>query len=94
MDSYLENVLDRYVIATLSNPTAYLIFKDDKITFTNQIYRATKTVGKATANNIKNEFYAYTGRSDVELVVLPVKISYEILKEENVVKGEQVELLS
>ncbi len=52
MDSCLESVLDRYVIATLSNPTAYLIFKDDKITFTNQIYRATKSVGRTTANNI------------------------------------------
>lgn len=94
MDSYLESVLDRYVIATLSNPTAYLIFKDDKITFTNQIYRATKTVGKTTANNVKNEFYAYTGRSDVELVVLPVKISYEILKEESRARDESIELLS
>ena len=94
MDSYLESVLDRYVIATLSNPTAYLIFKDDKITFTNQIYRATKSVGRTTANNIKNEFYAYTGRTDVELVILPVKISYEIIKEKNKIEGESIEVLS
>lgn len=94
MDSYLESVLDRYVIATLSNPTTYLIFKDDKIRFTNQISRATKTAGRITANNIKSEFYAYTGRTDVELVVLPIKISYEVVKEENKVEGEYIELLS
>ena len=94
MDSYLESVLGRYVIATLTNPTTYLIFKDDNITFTKQISRATKTAGRATANAIKNEFYAYTGRTDVELVVLPVKISYEILKEENKSEGDYIELLS
>ena len=93
MDSYLESVLGRYVIATLSSPTTYLIFKDDNITFTKQISRATKTAGRTTANTIKNEFYAYTGRTDVDLVVLPVKISYEILKEENKFEDDYNELL-
>lgn len=94
MNNYLEGVLDRYVIATLSNPTTYLIFKDKNIKFTEQIYRATKTTGRNTANAIKNEFYAYTGRTDIELVVLPIKISYEIVREENVIEGGCVELLS
>lgn len=92
MNNYLESVLDRYVVATLDNPTAYLIFKDDNITFTKQISRATKTAGRNTANTIKNEFYAYTGRTDIELVVLPIRISYEILKEENEVEGDYIEL--
>jgi hypothetical protein len=94
MNNYLESTLCRYVIATLDNPTTYLIFKDENITFTKQISRATKTAGKNTANAIKNEFYAYTGRTDIELVVLPVKISYEIIKEESEIEGEYVELLS
>lgn len=94
MNNYLESTLDRYVVATLDNPTNYLIFKDDNITFTKQISRATKTAGKITANTIKNEFYAYTGRTDIELVVLPIKISYEIVKEENNIEGEYIELLS
>lgn len=94
MNDYLESVLDRYVIATLGNPTTYLIFKDENVTFTNQISRATKTAGKATANAIKNEFYAYTGRTDIELVVLPIRISYEIIKEGNEFEGEYIELLS
>lgn len=94
MNSYLEGVLDRYVVATLDTPTTYLVFKDENITFTKQIYRATKTVGRNTANSIKNEFYACTGRIDIELVVLPIKISYEIIKEENHTEGESIELLS
>ena len=94
MNNHLESILDRYVVATLNNPTTYLIFKDGNITFTNQISRATKTAGRTTANAIKNEFYAYTGRTDIELVVLPIKISYEIIKEKNNVEGEYIELLS
>lgn len=92
MNNYLESIIDRYVIATMDNPTTYLIFKDGNITFTKQISRATKTAGRTTANAIKNEFYAYTGRSDIELVILPVRISYELLKEESKVKGEYIEL--
>ena len=94
MNNYLESTLDRYVIATLDFPTTYLIFKDENITFTGQISRATKTAGRNTANAIKNEFYAYTGRTDIELVVLPIKISYEIVKENSEFEGECIELLS
>ena len=94
MSNYLEGTLDRYVIATLGEPTTYIVFKDENITFTKQIYRATKTAGRNTANAIKNEFYAYTGRTDIELVVLPIKISYEIVREENKTEGEYIELLS
>ena len=94
MTGYLESTLNRYVIATMDNPTSYLVFKDENITFTKQISRATKTAGRNTANTIKNEFYAYTGRTDIELAVLPIRISYELLKEENEFEGEYVELLS
>lgn len=94
MNDYLESTLYRYVIATLDSPTNYLVFKDENITFTKQISRATKTAGKTTANTIKNEFYAYTGRTDIELVILPIRISYEIVKEENETEGEYIELLS
>lgn len=94
MNNYLEGTLDRYVIATLESPTTYLIFKDNNITFTKHIHRATKTAGRTTANAIKNEFYAYTGRTDVELVILPIRISYELLNEETIIKGETIECLS
>ena len=94
MYNYLEGTLERYVIATLDNPTTYLVFKDDNITFTRQLYRATKTAGRNTANTIKNEFYAYTGRTDIDLVVLPIRITYEIINEDNEIEGEYIEVLS
>ena len=94
MNDYLESTLYRYVIATLDSPTNYLVFKDENITFTKLISSAKKTTGMITANTIKNEFYAYTGRTDIELIVLPIRISYEIVKEENETEGEYIELLS
>lgn len=94
MENFLESVLDRYVIATLDNPTKYLIFKDDNITFTKHITRATKTAGRTTAQAIKNDFYAYTGRTDMELVILPIRIGYEIIREEPMIEGEISEVLS
>lgn len=83
MKKYLENVLNRFVIATLETPTRYLIFKDNNITFTKHIVKSTKSASRNTARTIRDEFYAYTGMTDVELVILPLKISYEIIQEEN-----------
>ena len=94
MNDYLEYVLERYVIATTDSPTKYLVFKDDRISFTKHISNATKTAGRITANTIRNEFYAFTGRDDIELVVLPIRISYEIIREEDSIEGECIELLS
>ena len=94
MNNYLEYVLERYVIATTGSPTKYLVFKDDRISFTKHISSATKTAGRITANTIKNEFYAFTGRNDIELVVIPIKISYELLREETEPEGDYIELLS
>ena len=94
MNDYLEYVLERYVIATTDSPTKYLVFKDDRISFTKHISNATKTAGRITANTIRNEFYAFTGRDDIELVVVPVIISYELIKEGFESEGDFVELLS
>lgn len=94
MVGYLESVLMKYVIATVDAPTTYLVFQDGKILFTKHISRATKTVKRGTADSIVREFYAYTGRTDVELVVVPVRISYELLQDEDTIEGEDYELLS
>ena len=88
MQNYLESILERYVLATMDNPTRYLIFKSDKVSFTQHISRATKTTGRKTAQNIRDEFYAYTGMTDIELAVLPVKISYELVLEDSVIEGD------
>ena len=95
MENYTENVLNRFVIATLENPTRYLIFKDDKISFTNNIARSTKSVSRTTAQVIRDEFYAYTGMNNIDLVILPIKISYEIIYEEYPdIEGVAYEVLS
>ena len=94
MVGYLESELIRYVIATLDSPTTYLIFKDGKISFTRHISRATRTVGRNTANSIRDEFYACTGREDIELLILPIRITYEILQDEDLIEGEGYEFIS
>lgn len=94
MKRHLEGILERYVVATLDNPTQYLIFKDNNVSFTKYISRATKTVGRNTAQDIKNDFYACTGMTDMELVVLPIRISYEIVQEGLDIDGEVYEVVS
>ena len=94
MKKHLESILDRYVIASLETPTRYLIFKDDNISFTNNIARSTKTASRNTARTIRDEFYAYTRMTDIELVILPIKISYEIIQEYPMIEGVCSEVLS
>jgi hypothetical protein len=95
MRNYTENILNRFVVATLETHTRYLVFKDDKILFTNNIARSTKSVSRATARTIRDEFYSYTGMTDIDLVILPVKITYEIVQEEEpMIEGVISEVLS
>lgn len=94
MGNYLEKTLYRYIIATLDSPTKYLIFKDGSVSFTSHISRGTKTVGENTAQSIKNDFYMCTGRTDIELVVLPIKISYELIREDIIDRDDSYEMLS
>ena len=93
MDNYLETVLNRYVIATLDTPTNYLIFKNDNISFTQFIQRATKTASKTTAETIKSDFYACTGKTDIDLIVLPIQISYELIRDDSTIEGDVIEML-
>lgn len=95
INKHLENVLNRYVIATLETPTRYLIFKDNNISFTKHISRATKTGGLNTARSIREEFYAYTKANNIELVILPLRITYELIKDESLInEGDNNGMLS
>ena len=95
MEKHLESVLDRYVIASLETPTRYLVFKDGNISFTHNIVRSTKSASRNTARAIREEFYAYTGMTDIELIILPIQISYEIIQEEEpMIEGVISEVLS
>lgn len=81
MEKYIEKQLKRYVIATLDNPAQYLIVEDGEVSLTKDIVRCTKAVSKSTAEYMRNLFYTKTGQNDVELVIIPLDIIYELVRE-------------
>ena len=79
MNRYKEKEIKKYVIADLSQPTNYLkSMKDGKYCFIDNIMVATKFVSKTTAKEICNECIKNT---NIDLVVVPVLITYEIIEE-------------
>lgn len=84
MERYLEKKIRKYVIATLGIPTLYLkkIPSEKEYIFSEDIEYATKAMSKNVAEQIKDYYYADT-KSDIELVVVPVEITYEIIDETN-----------
>ena len=79
MNRYKEKEVKKYVIADLSQPTNYLkSMKDGKYCFIDNIVVATKFVSKITAQEICNECIKNT---NIDFVVVPVLITYEIIEE-------------
>jgi len=79
MERYKEKELYRYVIADLSQPTNYIMsLRDAKYCFIDNIIKATKFRNKRIAEDICNECIRNT---DIDLVVVPVMITYEIIDE-------------
>ena len=79
MKKYLEKEIKKYVIADLSQSTNYLkSMKDGKYCFIDNIMVATKFVNRYTAQEICNECIRNT---NIDLVVVPVLITYEIIEE-------------
>lgn len=74
MVKHLEKQVIKYVIATLDTPTEYLITREGKNSLTDNIIRATKTTSKNVAKNIANGI-------NMDLVVIPVEISYSLIDE-------------
>ena len=79
MNKYREKELKKYVIADLSYPTNYLhSLRNGRYNFIDNIVVATKFVNKNMAQKICDEciknFY-------MDLVVVPVLITYEIVEE-------------
>lgn len=86
MDKYIEKQLKRYVIATLDNPVQYLIVEDGEVSLTKDIVRCTKAVSKSTAEYMRALFCTKTGQTDVELVIIPLDITYELVREDEIVE--------
>ena len=79
MNRYLEKEIKKYVIADLSQPTNYLkSMKDGRYSFIDNVVIATKFVNRYTAQEICNECIRNT---NIDLVVVPVLITYEIVEE-------------
>ena len=79
MNRYKEKEIKKYVIADLSQPTNYLkSMKDGKYCFIDNIVVATKFVSRSIAQEICNECIRNT---NIDLVVVPVLITYEIVEE-------------
>ena len=79
MKKYLEKEAKKYVIADLSQPTNYLkSMKDGKYCFIDNIITSTKFINKNVAQDICNECMR---NFDIDLVVIPIIITYEIVEE-------------
>lgn len=74
---------NKYVIATLGNPTLYLmkIAGKNEYYFTDDIVVATKTTSRKIATDVLTYYYLDTGNEDVELVIIPLEINYSLVDE-------------
>lgn len=81
MNRYKEKEVKKYVIADLSEQTNYLkSMNNGKYCFIDNIAISTKFVNKSTAQIICNECIRNT---NIELVVVPILITYEIIEIED-----------
>ena len=79
MEKFKEKELYRYVIADLSQPTNYIMsLRDANYCFIDNIIKATKFRNRRIAEDICNECIRNT---NIDLVVVPIMITYEIVKE-------------
>ena len=77
----IKEELNRYVIATFDNPTNYLSRYNGEYVFVDNLIECTKFTSKSTANQLKKYFYQDTGLTNIELVVIPLKIEYKLINE-------------
>ena len=79
MKKYLEKETKKYIIADLSQPTNYLhSLRGGRYNFIDNIIVATKFVNKNIAQQICDEC---SRNFQIDLVVIPIIITYEILEE-------------
>lgn len=79
MKRYKEKENKKYVIADLSPRTNYILSqRNGNYCFIDNISAATKFVNKNTAQSICDECMRNCG---VDLVVIPILITYEIIEE-------------
>jgi len=78
---HIEKELKRYVIATFDNPTNYVVCNGQCVySFIDNIQMATKFANKEIAYEVYNSLMKKYS-SNVDLVVLPLKIKYVLLED-------------
>lgn len=80
MEKFLEKKIRRYVIATLSSSFLTRNSLSKTYLFT-EIDKATKFKSRNMANSWINYYRQDTKDLELELVVIPVDISYELIQE-------------
>ena len=83
MKKYIEKKIRKYVIATLDKPTMYLFRRNGQWIFTDNIECASKTLSVSIALTIAKCYRVDTNDFDIELVILPIDVTYEFIDEEN-----------
>lgn len=73
--------LDMYVVATFGNPTMYLCRINSEYYFVDNLTECTKFTERNIAEVYKHYFHQDTGLTDIDLVVLPLKIEYRLINE-------------
>lgn len=84
MKKFLEKKVRKYVIATLDQPTQYLVvpLSPSKYYFAEDIERASKTLTRKLAEDVQKLFYIDSGLKDIQTVIVPIEETYEIIMED------------
>lgn len=80
---HVEKKIRKYVIITVSHPFAYLYKKPahQEYYFFNNIEKATKFLNKKDAEETIFMYYRFTNDTKLDLVVVPIDITYELIEE-------------
>ena len=80
INKYIEKKIIKYVITTVDGRYLKKIPSQNEYYFVDDIEIATKAMDRSTINQILRYYYLDTN-SDIELLTIPVEITYELINE-------------
>lgn len=83
MERYIEKKIKKYVIATTDGKYLRKDVIHGEYYFVEDIEIATKAEKLNTAEDFLKYYYYDTNMSEIELVIIPVEITYELINETN-----------
>ena len=81
IDKYIEKKIRKYVVATIDGKYLKKNVLKGKYSFIDDIEVATKTLNYETMKDVLRYFYYDTNMNDLELIILPIDITYELINE-------------